>query len=85
MLYMRPNDVGWPRLGLAISRRSAPRAVSRNRIRRIIREAFRTRQRQLGPVDLIFLGRPGAGERTSAELRATADHLLDRVEECGRS
>lgn len=37
----RPNRKQYPRLGLAISKRNAKLAVSRNRIKRIVRESFR--------------------------------------------
>ena len=36
-----PNDLDYPRLGLAISKKHAKRAVDRNRIKRIVRESFR--------------------------------------------
>jgi ribonuclease P protein component len=37
----RKNDVRCPRLGLAISKRNAKHAVTRNRIKRVVRESFR--------------------------------------------
>mgnify|MGYP001570984818 FL=1 len=43
----RPNDLEFPRLGLAISKKKARLAVTRNRLKRIIRESFRQRQHQL--------------------------------------
>jgi len=81
-LYCRTNDLGYPRLGLAISRKCSPRAVIRNRIKRIIREAFRLRREELGGVDLVFLGQPAAAGHTSAELRATVDRILTDIEQC---
>jgi ribonuclease P protein component len=84
-LYARANDLGHPRLGMAISRKCSPRAVTRNRIKRAIREVFRKRKKALGGLDLVFLGQPGIGDKTAAELRATVEYLLNQVESCGRS
>lgn len=57
-LYGRPNGLAYPRLGLAVGKKvgSAPK---RNRIKRLLREAFRLHQHDL-PVgyDLIFVVRP---------------------------
>jgi len=51
----RGNDIGHPRLGLAISKKSAKRAVDRNRIKRIFRESFRLHQHKLPNVDIIAM------------------------------
>jgi len=51
----RENDLGHPRLGLAISKKSAKRAVDRNRIKRIFRESFRLHQHKLPNVDIIAM------------------------------
>lgn len=81
-LYARKNDLGYPRLGIAISRKCSPRAVVRNRIKRVIREAFRMRKQELGGVDLVFLGQPGMARGGVTELRGAVDKLLTEVEQC---
>lgn len=43
LIYSRPNDVGFPRLGMAVPR-AVGKAVHRNAIKRRIREAFRLMQ-----------------------------------------
>lgn len=53
----RPNGKDVPRLGLAIPKRGIPRAVARNRVKRLIRESFRTHQAQLQGVDVVVIGR----------------------------
>ncbi len=53
MLY-KPNALTHARLGFAISKRFAQRAVLRNKIRRIIKESFR-QQTNLPAYDLVVL------------------------------
>ncbi len=49
-----PNNLGQARLGLIIAKRFAPHAVTRNTIKRVIREGFRVRQHQLPARDYVF-------------------------------
>ncbi|QBS12321.1 ribonuclease P protein component [Legionella geestiana] len=58
VLY-RENMLGRARLGMAISKKMLARAHERNRIKRLVREAFR--EASLPPIDLIFLARSGLG------------------------
>ena len=69
------------RLGLAISARAVPLATRRNRIKRLARESFRARRRELPPADIVLQARSGAGSAESAELRSTLDRLWRRLSE----
>ena len=62
------NDVGTPRLGLAIAKRSLPRAVDRNRIKRLIRESFRQCRSELPARDIVVLVKAEAGRAQNREL-----------------
>ena len=42
VLYQRPNTLGHARLGVVVAKRLAHRAVTRNMIKRLAREIFRT-------------------------------------------
>lgn len=63
-----------PRLGLAISKRRAPRAVDRNRIKRIVRERFRVAAPDLPGVDIVILAR----SKTAADSRRALHASLER-------
>ena len=69
----RPNDIKYPRLGLAISKKRAKLAVTRNRLKRLIRESFRLKQHDLCCADYIVL----AGTRCS---KANNQRLLQSLE-----
>lgn len=68
-VVVRANPVGVPRLGLIVPKRVFPRAVDRNRMKRVLRELFRTQQSRLGSRDIL--------------IRVTASKLaLAEVEQC---
>ena len=69
----RENGLDHPRLGLAISKKCAKRAVDRNRIKRHFRESFRLNQHKLPCVDIIAMCRPSAISLDNAELRMQID------------
>ncbi|MCK4872336.1 MAG: ribonuclease P protein component [Phycisphaerales bacterium] len=63
--YILPNDLGHPRLGLSIGKRFGS-AVQRNRLKRLLRDAFRTLQHDLpGAYDVVITTKPHAMMRLS--------------------
>ena len=57
-LWGRPNELSYSRLGLSVSRRVG-HAVKRNRLKRLLREAFRLQQHELpAGYDVVVVIRP---------------------------
>ena len=77
-LHWQAGDVG-PRLGLAVSRKVDPHAVGRNRIKRVLRDAFRHCRADLAGGDFVVVARAGAARIGNEELRAAVLGLLVRA------
>ena len=81
-LRFRNNNGPSARLGLIVAKRLARRAVLRNLLKRLIREAFRTMRPQLSANDLVFrltkaVVATGSVDRNQrAAWRAEIDGLL---------
>lgn len=81
----RTNETGHARLGLAVSKKAAPDAVDRNRIKRQVREHFR-HHAPLPALDFVVSARaPAAAAPTSALRASLAQHWLKVIERCARS
>lgn len=78
-LLYRPTDQAHARLGLAIAKKSLPLAVQRNRVKRLVREAFRHHAARLPAVDIIVMTRPVARDQSKQDLRRELDDCFDRL------
>lgn len=66
IILFKKNNLGYSRLGLAISKKVIVKSHDRNRIKRMIRESFRLNA--LPAVDLVFLARHGVAKKTNSVL-----------------
>ena len=60
--------LNYDRLGLIVAKKHVRLAVHRNRIKRLIRESFRHRLRNIHGIDAIVLARKGLGELNSSAI-----------------
>jgi len=72
------NEAG-PRLGLTIAKRSAKKAVDRNRVKRLARESFRHQQAKLGAIDVVVFANPSVVGADSADLRRHLDRQWQQL------
>ena len=74
------NELGRARLGLSVAKRHWKRAVDRNRVRRLLREAFRLELANLpAGLDVVLVAHPAPARPALAELRAELTALVARA------
>jgi len=66
ILLYRDNSLDHARLGLALSKKMVAKAHDRNRLKRLLRESFRTSQ--LPPIDIVILARKGVGRTKNSVI-----------------
>jgi len=72
------------RLGLAISKKQASRAVDRNRLKRLIRESFRHHRKELAGLDLVVMARrPALDAGNSRLFRSLRNHWQELMPDQG--
>ena len=77
VIYYQKNNLDHMRLGISVSKKLG-KAFERNKIKRYIRESFKTRKELVKCYDIIVIVRPGAKDMPFLEFGNSIDHVLKR-------
>ncbi|WP_300087980.1 ribonuclease P protein component [uncultured Nitrosomonas sp.] len=78
-LYIKPVDLEYARIGLIVAKRIERKAVKRNRIKRLIREAFRRHRQVLRGLDCVVQLRHSVGLLDSPRIYREAVMLFNKA------
>ncbi len=78
-VYARPNGLSHARIGIIASKRVAPRAIDRNRAKRLVREAFRVMRHRLSGTDVVVQLRRWSARGSVTAARADIARLLEEL------
>jgi len=78
-VLVHQNKDADPKLGLAIAKKRAKRAVDRNRLKRVVRESFRHHSRQLDGLELVVMNRDAAASEKISTVRRSMDALCQKI------
>ena len=77
VIYYQENKLDHMRLGISVSKKLW-KAHERNRLKRYVRESFKTRKDFLKNYDIIIIVRPAAKGLSFLEFGSSIDHVLKR-------
>lgn len=81
MILYKVNQKPYARLGLVVPKRVARSAVTRNGIKRILRESFRHHPSRLIGVDIIIIARQQCDTLSKQKLREGIDKLWEKLQQ----
>ena len=79
VMHYQPNSVQRARLGLVVGKKTAKLAVSRNYMRRVLREFFRLNQHDICHVDLIIRVQKKFDKLDFIQIKQEFDTLIHKL------
>lgn len=78
-IFSCQNTFAHPRLCVSVSKKHVPKAITRHKIKRIIRESFRLNQYELPPMDMVVIIYKALGPQNSKVIREKIDEQWKRL------
>lgn len=79
MAFIKKNEVGHARLGMAITKKKVPTAVKRNVIKRQAREGFRLQSHELLDVDIVIIIKKPLNGLSKKELKNQIFNIFKKI------
>lgn len=79
LAFVAKGTADTPRLGLAITKKKLKRAVWRNRIKRLIREAFRHHRQHLDIIDMVVIVKSSYDK--DFDIAQEVDELFNKIQQ----
>ena len=78
-MHYQPNIYLRARIGLVIGKKTSKLAVSRNYMRRVLRELFRLNQHEIAPVDLVIRVQKKFGKVEFSQIKQEFNSLIIKL------
>jgi ribonuclease P protein component len=78
-IHYQPNTLSHARLGLVIGKKTAKLAVSRNYMRRVLRELFRLQHQEICQVDLVIRVQKKFGKVDFNQIKQEFNELIAKL------
>jgi ribonuclease P protein component len=87
VLENEPINIGYPRFTVIVPKKSVKKAVRRNRIKRIIREAMREliAESKIPNLDIVILVREDISSKKSYEVRDEIEKIFQKYQDISTS
>ena len=84
-VYAAKRETGGARLGITVSRRVSTKAVRRNRLKRRVRESFRSHKQPLVGLDVVVIARQESNNTGCLQVdQSLVSHWRRVGEKCGK-